>query len=56
MNGGTLWYSVPTNAVHNFYVNGTTRCEINGTGAIITGALTVNGNMNINSSGTNINF
>jgi hypothetical protein len=23
MNGGTMWYSVPVNAVHNFYVNGT---------------------------------
>jgi hypothetical protein len=23
MNGGALWYSTPYNAVHNFYVNGT---------------------------------
>jgi hypothetical protein len=47
MNGGTLWYSVPATAVHNIYVNETSRCEMNSTG------LTVNGNININSSGTN---
>jgi hypothetical protein len=27
MNGGTMWYSVPTGAVHNFYVNGTSNMK-----------------------------
>lgn len=44
MNGGTMWYSVPTGAIHNFYVNGTSRYQINSTGASLTGALTVTGN------------
>jgi hypothetical protein len=81
MNGGTLWYSVPTGAVHNFYVNGTSILTIaagglvstgpiGGTvineagqalssrylglgGGTLTGALTVNNNINITGSGTN---
>jgi hypothetical protein len=41
MNGGTMWYSVPTGAVHNFYVNGTSRYEINSSGATLTGQLNI---------------
>jgi hypothetical protein len=45
MNNNTLWYSVPNSAIHNFYVNGTSRYEINSTGATVKGALTVDGNI-----------
>jgi hypothetical protein len=51
MAGGTMWYSVPVNAIHNFYVNGTSRYQINTTGATLTGDLTVTGS--ITSGSTN---
>jgi hypothetical protein len=41
MNGGTMWYSVPNGAIHNFYVNGTSRYQINSTGATLTGQLNI---------------
>jgi hypothetical protein len=41
MNNNTLWYSVPNSAIHNFYVNGTSRYQINSTGASLTGTLKV---------------
>jgi hypothetical protein len=44
MNNNTLWYSVPNSAIHNFYVNGTSRYQISSTGATVKGALTVDGN------------
>jgi hypothetical protein len=50
MNGNTMWYSVP-NAIHNFYVNGTSRYQISSTGATLTGDLTVTGS--ITSGSTN---
>jgi len=37
MNGGTLWYSVPTGAIHNFYVNGVSECQINSNGLAVFG-------------------
>ena len=46
-----MWYSVPSGNTHKFYVNGTSRYEINSTGATVTGALSMNGNINM--SGNN---
>jgi GH15 family glucan-1,4-alpha-glucosidase len=37
MNGGTMWYSVPTGAIHNFYVNGVSECQINSAGLTVFG-------------------
>ncbi len=37
MNGGTMWYSVPTGAIHNFYVNGVSKYEINSGGVAVFG-------------------
>jgi hypothetical protein len=39
MNGGTLWYSAPINAVHNFYVNGTSILTIAAGGLVCTGPI-----------------
>ena len=44
MNGITMWYSVPNGAIHNFYVNGTSRYQINSSGATVSGALNITGN------------
>ena len=44
MNGGTMWYSVPNGAIHNFYVNGTSKCQINSAGLTVSGALNITGN------------
>jgi len=41
ININTMWYSVPANTVHNFYVNGTSRYEINSSGANLTGRLNI---------------
>jgi hypothetical protein len=37
MNGGTMWYSVPNGAIHNFYVNGVSECQINSAGLTVFG-------------------
>jgi hypothetical protein len=34
INNGTLWYTVPTNAVHAFYVGTTERMRINASGYV----------------------
>jgi hypothetical protein len=37
MNSGTMWYSVPNGAIHNFYVNGISECQINSAGLTVFG-------------------
>lgn len=32
MNGGTMWYNVPSGSIHNFYVNGVSTLQINSSG------------------------
>ena len=36
MNGGTMWYNVPSGAIHQFYVGGVSTFYINGSGTTIT--------------------
>jgi hypothetical protein len=44
MNGGTLWYSTPPNAIHNFYVSGSSAFQVGFSGATLRGVLNVSGN------------
>ncbi len=37
MNGSTMWYSVPGGAIHNFYVNGVSKYQINSGGVAVFG-------------------
>lgn len=39
INTNTMWYSVPTAATHNFYVNGTEISRINNGGILVTGGV-----------------
>ena len=47
MNVGTMWYSVPVGAIHNFYVNGTSIYQINSTGMSVAGNSYFSGNVGI---------
>jgi hypothetical protein len=43
INGGTMWYSVPGTSIHNFYVNGTSKFQVNPSGVGLTGFLVITG-------------
>jgi len=45
INGGTLWYSVPTGASHNWFVNGTATMSLSSTNLITSGDITAFGSV-----------
>ena len=51
MNGSTMWYSVPSTAVHNFYVAGTSIMTISSSSATVVGTL---GATTLSEGGTNL--
>ena len=49
IDGGTMWYSVPTGAIHNFFINGSSIAQINSAGLSVSGITATSLTLNTNS-------